>query len=115
NQDQHLKEKTATLEKKLEIIEVSRRKLLGEGLETSSIDEMQQIERQLERSLSNIRSRKNQFFKEHIEKLKEKCRAENAPTPGRDEEPLADTQTSEEVETELFIGWPERRTQCKRR
>ncbi|KAK6947703.1 Transcription factor, K-box, partial [Dillenia turbinata] len=69
---EHLKEKSATLEKKLEIIEVSRRKLLGEGLEMSSIDEMQQVERQLERSLSNIRSRKNQLFKEQIEKLKEK-------------------------------------------
>lgn len=36
------------------------RKLLGQGLESSTLDELQQVEGQLERSLSNIRARKVQ-------------------------------------------------------
>lgn len=34
------------------------RKLLGEGLESCSIEELQEIEQQLENSVSNIRARK---------------------------------------------------------
>ena len=43
---------------KSNIIFVCCRKLLGDGLDTSSFDELQQIEGQLERSLNIIRSRK---------------------------------------------------------
>ncbi|KAH1162318.1 hypothetical protein GYH30_000993 [Glycine max] len=48
------------------------RKFLGEGLGACSIEELQWIEQQLERSLSNVRARKIQVFKEQIEQLKEK-------------------------------------------
>ena len=34
------------------------RKLLGEGLASCTLEELQQIERQLEKSVSNIRARK---------------------------------------------------------
>jgi len=38
------------------------RKLLGDELDSCAIDELQQIENQLERSLSKIRARKVQFY-----------------------------------------------------
>ncbi|KAF9689408.1 hypothetical protein SADUNF_Sadunf01G0089200 [Salix dunnii] len=63
-------EDTFTLEKKIEHLEVSKRKLLGDGLELCSIDDLHQLENQLERSLTRIRARKNQLFREQIEKLK---------------------------------------------
>ncbi|KAF9685762.1 hypothetical protein SADUNF_Sadunf03G0087700 [Salix dunnii] len=65
-----LKEDTFTLAKKIELLEVSKRKLLGEGLEPCSTDDLQQLENQLERSLTRIRARKNQLFREQIQKLK---------------------------------------------
>ncbi|KAH8513516.1 hypothetical protein H0E87_006689 [Populus deltoides] len=67
---QPVKEDTFTLAKKIELLEVSKRKLMGEGLETCSSDDLQQLENQLERSLTRIRARKNQLFRERIEKLK---------------------------------------------
>ncbi|KAJ6712371.1 MADS BOX PROTEIN [Salix purpurea] len=65
-----VKEDTFTLAKKIEHLEISKRKLLGDGLEPCSIDELNQLENQLERSLTRIRARKNQLFREQIEKLK---------------------------------------------
>ncbi|PIN01001.1 hypothetical protein CDL12_26494 [Handroanthus impetiginosus] len=47
----------------------SSKKLLGHNLGTCSLEELQDIDEQLERSLKNIRSRKAQLFKEDIEKL----------------------------------------------
>ncbi|RDX60374.1 MADS-box protein SOC1, partial [Mucuna pruriens] len=114
---QHLKQETANLMKKIELLEASKRfnillflsiftnclyslldfthnkmnilhvyhsslrKLLGEGLGSCTLEELQQIEQQLERSVSNVRARKNLVYKEQIEQLKEKERtlyAENA-------------------------------------
>ncbi|KAF9687761.1 hypothetical protein SADUNF_Sadunf02G0126600 [Salix dunnii] len=59
----------------------SSRRLLGECLGSCTIEELQQIEQQLERSVSTIRARKNQVYKEQIEHLKQKEKlltAENA-------------------------------------
>ncbi|KAL1830261.1 hypothetical protein ACET3Z_008673 [Daucus carota] len=123
---QHLKHETATLAKKIELLEVSKRKLLGEGLGSCSITELQQIEQQLEKSVSTVRARKMQVFKEQIEQLKEKEKnlaADNAmllakyEVQPRQESPedggniTSTTETSEnsDVETELFIGPPEKR------
>ncbi|CDP09628.1 unnamed protein product [Coffea canephora] len=47
-------------------------KLLGQDLGSSSLEELQQIDSQLERSLKNVRARKTQLFKEEIERLKAK-------------------------------------------
>jgi len=91
---QHLKQETANLMKKIDLLEASKRfnillfypssqyylytllvsthnkknilhvyysslrKLLGEGLGSCSLEELQQIEQQLERSVSNVRARK---------------------------------------------------------
>lgn len=123
---QHLKHETAILAKKIELLEVSKRKLLGEGLGSCSINELQQIEQQLEKSVCTVRARKMQVFKEQIEQLKEKEKtlvANNAvllakyDVPPRQESPedqgnvTSTTETSDDsdVETELFIGPPEKR------
>ncbi|CAA2973742.1 MADS-box SOC1 [Olea europaea subsp. europaea] len=68
---ENLKCETAELRTKIELLEDSKRKLLGDGLDTCSIDELQQVEEQLERSLISIRARKNLLFKEQIDRLKE--------------------------------------------
>ncbi|XP_031389544.1 MADS-box protein SOC1-like [Punica granatum] len=123
------KQETADLMTKIELLEASKRKLLGGGLGDCSIEELQQIEQQLEMSVSNIRARKTQVFKEQIEELKEKemvLTAENAmlcdkcgvqPQQEAAKElfgwnsssSLRESSsgvTSEDVETQLFIGPP---------
>ncbi|XVF33437.1 hypothetical protein REPUB_Repub17cG0168600 [Reevesia pubescens] len=123
---QHLKTEAANMVKKIEVLEVSRRKLLGEGLGSSTLEELQQIEQQLERSVSCVRARKTQVFKEQIEQLKEKEKvlaAENSrlcekcgtqPWKGskeqKDNVAYDESSPSSDVETELFIGPPEGRT-----
>ncbi|KAL2552964.1 MADS-box protein SOC1 [Forsythia ovata] len=122
---QQLKHETATMKKKIELLEISKRRLLGEGLGSCTIQELQQLEQQLERSVGIIRARKMQVFRQHIQDLKEKGKAlaaENAmlsekiglePQQGSNEEKatVACTENSEvsDVETELFIGPPETR------
>ncbi|PHU00935.1 Agamous-like MADS-box protein AGL19 [Capsicum chinense] len=66
----HLKEEVVSMSKKLELLENSKRRLLGEDLDSSSIDELEQAEEQLDLSLRNIRARKNQLFREQISLLK---------------------------------------------
>lgn len=69
---QHLKHETADLMKKIETLEASKRRLLGEGLTSYSLEELQQLEQQLERSVSKVRTQKNHVFNEQIRMLKEK-------------------------------------------
>ncbi|KAK1376267.1 Suppressor of overexpression of constans 1 [Heracleum sosnowskyi] len=123
---QHLKHETASLAKKIELLEVSKRKLLGEGLGSCSISELQQIEQQLAKSVCTVRARKMQTFKEQIEQLKEKGKnleAENAILLAKYEDqprqespedrgnltPTTESSENSDVETELFIGPPEKR------
>ncbi|KAF5952965.1 hypothetical protein HYC85_010909 [Camellia sinensis] len=122
---QHLKNEAADMSKKIELLEAAKRKLLGECLGSCTIEELQQIEQQLERSVSTVRARKMQVFQEHIAQLKEKEKilaAENAvlcekygldlqQESNEDMEIVACTKTSEnlDVETELFIGPPDAR------
>nr|AAK21251.1 MADS-box transcription factor FBP20 [Petunia x hybrida] len=123
--EQNLQHETAGLMKKIEFLETSKRKLLGEGLGSCTLEELQKIEKQLERSVSIIRARKMQVFKEQIEKLNEKEKAlaaENAmlrekfgglqqrqASSGEKEGEVVCTEGSDksDVETELFIGPPE--------
>ncbi|PIN09268.1 hypothetical protein CDL12_18150 [Handroanthus impetiginosus] len=69
---QHLKHEAALMSKKIELLQNFYRKLLGHNLGTCSMEELQSIGEQLERSLKNIRSRKAQLFQEDIEKLQTK-------------------------------------------
>nr|AHI85950.1 SOC1 [Carya cathayensis] len=123
---QHLRHESANMVKKIELLEVSKRKLLGESLGACSLDELHKIEQQLESSVIKIRARKTQVFKEQIDKLKDKEKAlvaENArlcekcgiqlqqgANEHREISPYEESNPSSDVETELFIGPPERRT-----
>ncbi|KAL3714116.1 hypothetical protein ACJRO7_006110 [Eucalyptus globulus] len=71
----HLKQETTDMERKIELLEVSLRKLSGECLGSCSIDEIQMIGDQLERSLSSIRARKAQLFDDQIQHLQAKERS----------------------------------------
>ncbi|XP_057497949.1 MADS-box protein SOC1-like isoform X2 [Actinidia eriantha] len=113
---QHLKHEAADMAKRIELLEVTKRKLLGEGLGSCTFEELQQIEHQLERSVSTVRAKKMQVFKEQIEKLKQKEKAlaaENAILCGKKEsneerqkEPCPESTENSDVEIELFIGPP---------
>ncbi|KFK37355.1 mads-box protein agl20 soc1 [Arabis alpina] len=124
---QHLKHEAANMMKKIEQLEASKRKLLGEGIGSCSIEELQQIEQQLEKSVKCIRARKTQVFKEQIEQLKQKEKALAAENEklsekwGSSNEVVVwsnkneesgrgtgdeESSPSSEVETQLFIGLP---------
>ncbi|KAJ8565400.1 hypothetical protein K7X08_007976 [Anisodus acutangulus] len=70
-----MQHETASLMKKIELLESSKRKLLGEGLGSCTLKEVQQIEKQLERCVSTIRAQKMQVYSEQMERLKEKEKA----------------------------------------
>ncbi|KAL2337405.1 hypothetical protein Fmac_011851 [Flemingia macrophylla] len=124
---QHFKQEAANMMNKIDLLEASKRKFLGVGLGSCSVDELQQIEQQLHRSLSHIRERKTRLFKEQIEQLKGKEKAlleENARLSEKhdmDPQPTTKDQSenqphlnaescpSSDVETELFIGLPDTR------
>ncbi|XP_047341864.1 agamous-like MADS-box protein AGL14 [Impatiens glandulifera] len=111
---QHSKEETDVLAKKIEVLEASKRKLLGEDLESCSSDEFIKLEEQINQALSKIRERKNQVFKEKMEQLKEVERIlneENAQMMNKVKtfEELDQSDDHQKVETQLFIGPPQPR------
>ncbi|KAK1261810.1 Agamous-like MADS-box protein AGL19 [Acorus gramineus] len=97
--------------KRIELLEASKRKLLGESISSCSAMELHEIEDQLELSLSTIRERKMNLFREQIEKLKEKAQQlqEQQLHQQRREIDLREVpfEQQTDVETELFIGRPE--------
>ncbi|KAM7512050.1 hypothetical protein LguiB_010925 [Lonicera macranthoides] len=122
---QHLKNETARLAKTVELLEVSKRKLLGEGLGSCTVEEIVRIEQQLEKSVGTIRAKKMEVFKDQIQQLKAKEKIleaekavlyekfESQPGPNEEERenlPDGDRSENSDVETELFIGPPEKRT-----
>lgn len=121
---QNLKQDAESMAKKIELLEFSQRKLLGQGLSSCSLDEILEIDSQLEKSLKSIRARKAQIFQEQIEQLKEREKQlleENARLSQKDTRQwqlsaqpsegvtYSQSSPSSEVETELFIGLPEMR------
>ncbi|XP_022881147.1 MADS-box protein SOC1-like isoform X5 [Olea europaea var. sylvestris] len=68
---QNLRSETADLMRKIELLEDSKRKLLGDDLDARSMEELEEIEEQLQQSLISIRARKNLLFKAQIDQLKE--------------------------------------------
>ncbi|KAL1212021.1 Agamous-like MADS-box protein AGL14 [Cardamine amara subsp. amara] len=125
---QQSKDEIYGLARKIEHLEISKRKMLGEGLDASSIEELQQLENQLNRSLTKIRAKKYQLLREEMEKLKEKEKKlteENKMLMEKFEmgrrgiiARTSSSTTSEEVDiddnemevvTDLFIGPPETR------
>ncbi|XP_026660211.1 MADS-box protein SOC1-like isoform X2 [Phoenix dactylifera] len=112
-----LKSDTASLMKKIERLEASKRNLLGENLESCAVEELHELELQLERSLSSIRKQKYQMLEEQITQLKEKERMLTASIREKlNAKPrlqLCASAVSEDydspntdVETELVIGRP---------
>ncbi|XP_026440733.1 agamous-like MADS-box protein AGL14 [Papaver somniferum] len=69
---QQLQYEVANLAKKIENLEASKRKLMGEDLESCSIDELETAENQLEKSLLNIREKMNQLQRENIKQVEQK-------------------------------------------
>ncbi|KAM2975774.1 hypothetical protein FF1_001897 [Malus domestica] len=67
---QHLKHESAIMAKKIEILEASQRKLLGNDLDSCPVEELQEISSQLERSLRSISERKAQLYTEQMEQHK---------------------------------------------
>ncbi|XP_055829092.1 MADS-box protein AGL42-like isoform X2 [Solanum dulcamara] len=126
---EHLREETANIAKRIEILEISKRKLLGQGIGSCSMNELQEINNQLDRSLKKIRARKFQLFKDEIRRLKdrerllleenarlsEKCGLRPRPRPAAFELPVDLTRPAQqkekekcsEVETDLNIGLPD--------
>ncbi|XP_031737728.1 MADS-box protein SOC1 isoform X2 [Cucumis sativus] len=114
---QAVQNEAASLLKEIESVEVSKRKLLGESLGTSSYEELQQLEQQLERSLSHIRARKHEVYREQIEQLKEKYDVEEERQQSPTQIQLAEVSPNygesssiSDVETDLFIGPPKSRS-----
>ncbi|KAL7107217.1 hypothetical protein ACP275_06G040300 [Erythranthe tilingii] len=119
---QHLKNEAELMSKKIELLENSHRKLLGHNLGECSMEELQETENKLQKTLNTIRSRKAQLFKEEIEKLhaKEKILLEenqrllekmeltktHALEKQREIGSYSQITQNAEVETELFIGLP---------
>ncbi|XP_047939509.1 MADS-box protein SOC1-like [Salvia hispanica] len=124
---QRLKHEAVFMSKKIELLENSKRNLLGHNLGSCSMDELEQIENRLERSINSIRARKVQLYNEETEKLisKEKFLLDENQKL-RQKIGLKKNQTSEmhreigscsrskerseAVTTELFIGLP---TPCR--
>ncbi|TMW89367.1 hypothetical protein EJD97_017265, partial [Solanum chilense] len=121
NNMHNLKHDTSSLMKKIELLEKSKRKLLGESLESCSLEELQQMENQLEWSINIIRARKMEVFREQIERLKEnvkdlasenvmlleKCGGfEMQQISGGEDVSIVISSEKSDVETELLIGLP---------
>ncbi|KAG8652847.1 MADS-box protein AGL42 isoform X2 [Manihot esculenta] len=71
---QQLISESTEMVKKIEQLEILQRKFLGQELASCSLEELQEMDSKLEKSLSNIRAKKEVMFKEQIEQLKEKER-----------------------------------------
>nr|BCL01227.1 MADS-box protein SOC1a [Gentiana triflora] len=129
---EHLKQETANMMSMIEHLETTKRKFLGEGLTSCTLEELQQLEQQLEKTQRSIRARKIQVFEEQMHQLREKEKvlaAENLrlsekcgikpPSISEESEemPVAVVEDDEEedddetldVETDLFIGPPHKR------
>ncbi|KAI3757553.1 hypothetical protein L6452_05093 [Arctium lappa] len=122
---QQLKHEAAIIQPKLEQLEASQRKLLGQVLSSISLDELSELDSKLEHALRSIRARKAQLFKEQVEKLKAKerylleeyaelCQKNTSLCEKQREryylmkqkDPVTFSQSCQfsEVETELFVG-----------
>ncbi|KAG0449568.1 hypothetical protein HPP92_027239 [Vanilla planifolia] len=105
---------------KIKLLEVSKRKLMGECLESCSLGELHELETQLEQSICKIRGRKDQLLADQLTQYLEKERTlleDNALLQKQWKEAVLQVEAAKEmvpprddqykdVETELYIGWP---------
>ncbi|XP_076907021.1 MADS-box protein SOC1-like isoform X2 [Bidens hawaiensis] len=119
---QHLRQLAEGMAKQIELLEVAKRKLLGQGLGSTTIEELLPIEEQLEKSVCVIRAKKMQVYNKQIQQLQTKERmltTENAVlnekvSHFKSEERIENFMVMEnkdtsDVETDLFIGLPKRK------
>ncbi|KAG7537558.1 Transcription factor K-box [Arabidopsis suecica] len=113
---QGLKKEMMTMVKKLEVLEVHNRKMMGQSLASCSVKELQEIATQIEKSLHTVRLRKAKLYEDELEKLKAKERQlkdERVRLCRRvGERPMgmpSGSKEKEDVETDLFIGFPKSR------
>ncbi|KAG2539725.1 MADS-box transcription factor 56-like isoform X2 [Panicum virgatum] len=134
---QQVKADALSLANRLEALEKSKRKFLGENLEDCSIEELHSLEVKLEKSLHVIRGKKTQLLEQQIAKLKEKERTllkdnKELREKQRDVQPPpvapavtrclppwprnlpAPCNDDVDVETELYIGLPGRERSANR-
>lgn len=121
NKQHDMEEEVATMTKKIKQLEECKEKLMGVNLETYSVDELQEIEKDLDLSLKNIRARKHELLKQQIDHLKEEERRlnkRNAELKKLESQQLSlekkleenSRRQVEDVEIGLFLGpTPERR------
>nr|AHM92078.1 MADS-box protein 2 [Erycina pusilla]AJB29180.1 MADS2 [Erycina pusilla] len=74
NSQQYCKQDVEVMARKIELLDISKRKLMGETLESCSAEELHELENQLQQSLSRIKKQKNHALKEQITHLKDKER-----------------------------------------
>ncbi|CAN7139575.1 unnamed protein product [Brassica rapa subsp. narinosa] len=126
---EELKKEMDIMVKKIDLLEVQQRKLMGQGLGSCSVAELQEIDIQIEKSLRIVRSRKAELYADQLGKLKEmeikvldeRRRLREKEIRERLLRPLLPvtlhtekgepeggyrTKHSSEVETDLFIGLP---------
>lgn len=115
-----LEEKVATMSDKIKQLEECKEKLMGVGLESYTVDELQKIENDLDRSLKHIRARKYELFKQQIKQLRNEERRlakqneELKKSVLQEVEPDKRSENDsrremEDVETGLFLGPPKLR------
>ncbi|KAK4757552.1 hypothetical protein SAY87_018853 [Trapa incisa] len=70
---QFLRGEAASMKQQISCLQESHRHLMGEGLSSMCLEELNCLETKLTTSLKNIRARKNQIFEEEARGLKEKA------------------------------------------
>ncbi|KAF0911694.1 hypothetical protein E2562_011694 [Oryza meyeriana var. granulata] len=68
---QNMKSQAETLEMKIDTVEAYKRKMQGEDLESCSLQELNELEMQLEKSLSSIRLHKQKKLMDKISQLQQ--------------------------------------------
>ncbi|AED96137.1 K-box region and MADS-box transcription factor family protein [Arabidopsis thaliana] len=109
---QGLKKEMVTMVKKIEVLEVHNRKMMGQSLDSCSVKELSEIATQIEKSLHMVRLRKAKLYEDELQKLKAKERELKDERVRLSlkvgERPMgmpSGSKEKEDVETDLFIGF----------
>ncbi|XP_010483927.1 PREDICTED: MADS-box protein AGL42 [Camelina sativa] len=119
---QQLKQEASHMITKIDLLEFQKRKLLGQGIASCSLEDLQEIDSQLQKSLGKVRARKAQLFKEQVENLKAKEKQLLEENVKLHQKNVVDTWRGSnehqekyrvidlnlDVQTDLFIGLPDR-------
>ncbi|XP_023644519.1 MADS-box protein AGL72 [Capsella rubella] len=113
---QGLKKEMVAMVKKIEVLEVHNRKLMGQSLAFCSVKELQDIANQIEKSLHIVRLTKAKLYEDELKKLKAKegeLKDERVRLCGRVGEMSmgmpSGSKEKEDVETDLSIGFSKSR------